>query len=95
PLIAGFYRPRFHRYTSRPEQSLVYAVFLTWPKTDSLILGAPSATAGHSKVTLVGYSEPLRWQAMGKQGLLVTRPTFNLNQLPCQWGWALRLHNIA
>ncbi|XP_042189256.1 plasma alpha-L-fucosidase-like [Callorhinchus milii] len=82
-------------YTSRPEQSLVYAVFLTWPKTDSLILGAPSATAGHSKVTLVGYSEPLRWQAMGKQGLLVTLPTFNLNQLPCQWGWALRLHNIA
>uniref|UniRef100_A0A4W3GKT6 alpha-L-fucosidase n=1 Tax=Callorhinchus milii TaxID=7868 RepID=A0A4W3GKT6_CALMI len=38
-------------YTSRPEQSLVYAVFLTWPKTDSLILGAPSATAGHSKVS--------------------------------------------
>uniref|UniRef100_UPI00398E9B40 plasma alpha-L-fucosidase isoform X1 n=3 Tax=Pristiophorus japonicus TaxID=55135 RepID=UPI00398E9B40 len=82
-------------YTSAPEKRLLYAIFLTWPKIGLLNLGAPYVTAGKTKVNLVGYSQPLQWETFGDQGLVVVLPRFNIRQLPCQWGWTLKLIDAA
>nr|XP_006012134.1 PREDICTED: plasma alpha-L-fucosidase [Latimeria chalumnae] len=81
-------------YTARPEEAAVYAIFLHWPTTGYLTLGEPSASAGTSKVTLIGYSDPLKWLSLGSKGMVVILPQLTLSQLPCQWGWALRLTGI-
>ncbi|XP_051868665.1 plasma alpha-L-fucosidase [Pristis pectinata] len=82
-------------YTSLPGKHVVYAIFLAWPKMGQLYLGAPHAIAGQTKVNLVGYSEPLQWETFGAQQLMVTLPSLSINQLPCQWGWSLKLTNVS
>ena len=38
------------RYTSKPKDKLVYAMFLKWPISGQLFLGQPKATLGATEV---------------------------------------------
>ncbi|XP_060046753.1 plasma alpha-L-fucosidase [Erinaceus europaeus] len=82
-------------YTARPEEGLVYAVFLNWPLSGRLLLGQPKAAEGETKVRLLGYAEPLNWTPSAQRGLVVELPALTFQQLPCKWGWAVALTNVV
>lgn len=80
-------------YTSKPKEKLVYAMFLKWPVSRTLSLGQPRATAGVTEVKLLGHEQPLQWKALQQGGIVVELPP--LEEMPCEWGWALVLRNVS
>ncbi|KAG7260174.1 LOW QUALITY PROTEIN: hypothetical protein CRUP_030927 [Coryphaenoides rupestris] len=46
-----------------------------------------------TQVDLLGYG-PLQWRPMKPAGLQVLLPQLSVNQMPCQWAWALRLTGV-
>ncbi|XP_019405693.1 PREDICTED: plasma alpha-L-fucosidase [Crocodylus porosus] len=81
-------------YTFKPKEDVVYAIFLNWPVSGTLILGEPKTTLGRTEVKLIGYKEPLKWISLEEEGMIVAVPQLTLSQLPCQWGWTLQLTNV-
>ncbi|XP_015670793.1 plasma alpha-L-fucosidase isoform X1 [Protobothrops mucrosquamatus] len=80
-------------YTFKPENSILYAIFLKWPSSGTLTLGEPKAILGQTKVRLIGYEESLPWILMGEKGMMVAAPLLSFNTFPCQWAWTLELTN--
>ncbi|KAM9003234.1 plasma alpha-L-fucosidase [Sarcophilus harrisii] len=81
-------------YTSKPKENLVYAMFLQWPSSRILVLGQPVATFGATEVKLLGYEHPLKWTSLPNHGIVVELPQLTLDELPCKWGWSLKMKNI-
>nr|XP_033795002.1 plasma alpha-L-fucosidase isoform X1 [Geotrypetes seraphini] len=81
-------------YTSKPDDNIVYAIFLKWPPAGCISLDQPYAYVGKTKVHLLGYRASLKWIALGKQGMMVSLPQLNGAQLPCQWAWVLKLSRV-
>lgn len=87
----------FPRYTQNnsTNPAVVYATLLSWPRENNLVLGAPSASA-NTVVTLVGYSgSPFNWTENPSGGITVVVPDINLNDMPSQWAWVLKLTNLV
>lgn len=82
-------------YTSKPKEKLVYAMFLKWPESGKLFLGQPNATLQATEVKLLGHGEPLHWTPLKQTGMVVELPQLTLEEMPCQWGWALVLTNVT
>jgi alpha-L-fucosidase len=83
-------------YTSKMEGSIlsVFAIVLDWPITNQLLLGAPIAT-NQTQITMLGLTASLQWkQAPAGQGIVVTMPTVNPAQLPCQWAWVIKMQTV-
>lgn len=101
-LLQKIYRERLmcfcfpfpSRYTFRPKEGKVNAIFFNWPNSGILELGEPQARLAETQVKLVGYKEPLKWVALGEKGIAVALPQLTLKQLPCQWGWTLQLTDV-
>lgn len=75
--------------------AVVYATLLSWPRANNLVLGAPSPST-NTVVTLVGYSGPsFNWTANASGGITVVVPDINLNDMPSQWAWVLKLTNLV
>ncbi|XP_053254772.1 tissue alpha-L-fucosidase isoform X2 [Podarcis raffonei] len=79
-------------YTSKG--ATVYAIFLTWPESSVLILPSPVSSAT-TKVTMLGFSEPLKWQVAPDKGLKIMLPSAVPSLLPLQHGWTLKLVGVA
>ncbi|XP_055982027.1 plasma alpha-L-fucosidase [Sorex fumeus] len=82
-------------YTSKPQEKLVYAMFLNWPVSGKLSLGEPKATEGATEVKLLGHGQPLPWTPLKLGGIVVELPRLTVEELPCKWGWALVLKNVG
>uniref|UniRef100_A0A8C3RR83 Alpha-L-fucosidase n=1 Tax=Chelydra serpentina TaxID=8475 RepID=A0A8C3RR83_CHESE len=70
----------------------VYAIFLNWPVSETLVLGDPKTIIGETQ--LIGHKGQLKWVSLGEKGMTVAVPQLTPNQLPCQWGWTLQLTNV-
>ncbi|XP_033873253.3 plasma alpha-L-fucosidase [Acipenser ruthenus] len=81
-------------YMSKPEEQAVYAFFLNWPISEKLVLSEPFATEGKTVVKMLGYSEAVKWLPLEKKGMTVMLPQLSYSQMPCQWGWALKLTSV-
>jgi len=74
----------------------VYAIVLFWPEDNILNLGSPLTTPSTS-VTLLGLKNPLHQPKLvggTTNGMRVIFPQVNVNQLPCQWAWVLKMTNL-
>jgi len=77
------------RYTAKGDA--VYAICLAWPG-DELVLAAPKP-GPNTKVTLVGWSEPLKWRSEnGKMHIEV--PQLPPNKVPCRYAYCFKLTGV-
>ncbi|XP_064628607.1 alpha-L-fucosidase-like [Lineus longissimus] len=75
--------------------SNAYAIFLDWPKNNTLNLAVPTATPT-TTVSLLGYKgQPIKWQKRSPNGIVVKFPYIPVSQMPCEWAWTLKLTNLA
>ncbi|CAM2111673.1 unnamed protein product [Caretta caretta] len=81
-------------YTFKPKEETVYAIFLNWPISETLVLGDPKTKIGATQVKLIGHKGQLKWVSLGEKGMTVAVPQLTPSQLPCQWGWTLQLMNV-
>jgi alpha-L-fucosidase len=73
----------------------VYAHVLKWPDSDTLSLGAPKVTSD-TKVTLVGYKgAAFTFKDRAGGGVDVTFPVITALDVPCDWGWVLKMEGLA
>lgn len=82
-------------YTAQVNEDQIivaYAIVLDWPSDNILSLGSPISTE-NTVVTMLGYSDPLTWSAIGGQGISVQFPNLVPNQLP--WAWVLKLEGLS
>nr|XP_060609471.1 plasma alpha-L-fucosidase isoform X1 [Anolis sagrei ordinatus] len=82
-------------YTFKPNEDTVYAIFLNWPTSGTLLLGEPRGVLGKTKVTLLGYTESLPWFSLVKKGMVVAIPPLSFMKFPHQWGWTLALTHVS
>lgn len=81
-------------YTAGPaSQPAVYAIILSWPKNDTLQLAAP-VVSSTTKINMLGYSAPLKFQPIQGGGVIVNLPSVPANQLPCKWAWTLKFSGL-
>lgn len=78
-------------YTSK--KGAVYAFVLSWPKDNMLKLGSPVSMGSDSKVSMLGWSDPLAWSVSGKE-IHISFPDATISELPCQWAWVVKLENF-
>ncbi|XP_063430610.1 alpha-L-fucosidase-like [Mytilus trossulus] len=77
------------------DDSMVYAIMLTWPDDSVLMLGAPIPSQS-TQVTMLGYEGTVNWKAgPGGQGMNITLSNIPWNKLPSPWAWMFKLTNIA
>ncbi|KAK5858012.1 hypothetical protein PBY51_011213 [Eleginops maclovinus] len=81
-------------YTFRPQEQTIFAMFLEWPKNGSVVLSEPLVTPGVTQVELLGVG-PLQWVTAAPTGLRVLLPPLPVSEMPCEWGWSLRLSGAS
>ena len=92
--IPDVYSLNFSRYTSsKSDPTTVYAIFLQWPETLHLKLASPVASLD-TEITMLGFSSDFEYYYSPGFGLDILIPDFSFNQLPCKWGWILKMTNI-
>ncbi|CAM4578895.1 unnamed protein product [Lepidochelys kempii] len=79
-------------YTSKG--STVYAIFLTWPESGVLKLSSPIPSSS-TQVTMLGFSETLKWEKALYKGLMITLPYVPPSALPVPCCWTLKLEGVA
>jgi len=79
-------------YTSRAGN--VYAIVLSWPSDNTLLLAAPTSSPA-TAVTMLGVPKPFTWRAHSNQGIYVQFPNIPVNKLPSNVVWVLKLTNIV
>uniref|UniRef100_A0A8C0GBW9 Tissue alpha-L-fucosidase n=2 Tax=Chelonoidis abingdonii TaxID=106734 RepID=A0A8C0GBW9_CHEAB len=72
----------------------VYAIFLTWPEGGVLKLSSPIPSPS-TQVTMLGFSETLKWEKAVDKGLLITLPYVAPFVLPVPCCWTLKLEGVA
>jgi alpha-L-fucosidase len=70
----------------------VYAILLSWPANNQVVLTQPITTSSTS-VSMLGFG-PLKWMSGPKGTLLVTLPSVPISQLPNPHAWVLQLNNV-
>ena len=86
----------FCRYTAKAisGKTIVYAIFLEWPKNDQLILGAPVTSPG-TTVTMLGYHGNFSWKPHSGGGMEIQIPVIPINEMPNFDGWALKITGLT
>uniref|UniRef100_A0A8D0G670 Tissue alpha-L-fucosidase n=1 Tax=Sphenodon punctatus TaxID=8508 RepID=A0A8D0G670_SPHPU len=79
-------------YTSK--ESAVYAIFLAWPQDSVLKLSSPIPSP-NTQVTMLGFIKPLKWEKSLDKGLIITLPYVPSLVFPVQYGWTLKLEEVA
>jgi len=80
-------------YTSRAGN--VYAIVLSWPTDNTLLLGAPKSSSA-TAITMLGVAEAFKWSAHSNQGGIdVQFPYLAPNKIPSNLVWVLKLTNIV
>ncbi|KAH3762434.1 alpha-l-fucosidase family protein [Pelomyxa schiedti] len=79
-------------YTTQLSTGYVYAIFLSWPASNTIVLTEPIPTEDVTTVELIGWGT-LDWQPSGGS-MSVTLPTLTESQLPSKYAWVLKIANV-
>jgi len=77
------------RYTAKG--GVVYALVLRWPGAE-FVLKAPKP-GPRTTVTLLGYSQPLRWRSDGS-GIRIEVPALSPEEFPCSYSFVFKLTDV-
>lgn len=85
----------FHRYTTKKtaQGTAVYAIVLTWPKANQLVLGAP-ATSTTTVVSMLGYPGNFSWKPNPGGGMTIQIPVIPFDQIPSQDAWVFKIQGL-
>nr|XP_033812700.1 tissue alpha-L-fucosidase isoform X1 [Geotrypetes seraphini] len=73
--------------------TLVYAIFLQWPKDKVLKLTSP-IPASYTNVTMLGISGTLKWEPSADKGLSIALPYVPPGTFPVETAWTIRLEGV-
>ncbi|XP_041348085.1 alpha-L-fucosidase-like [Gigantopelta aegis] len=79
-------------YTSKKDN--VYAIVLSWPTEDTLVLGAPTPSES-TTVSLLGYQSKFTWKKGSTGGMQIDIPPISINNMPCKWAWVFKLTGLT
>ena len=80
------------RYTSK--ESIVYALFLSWPSSGFLLIRQPIPSA-RTQVSLLGVPGELAWEPFAyNAGIIVDMRGINMRDQLSQWGWCIKLSYV-
>ena len=86
------------RYTSKKDAAAgglsVYAIMLSWPKSNVLVLGAVKPTTD-LVVSMLGYSGHISWTSRPEGGISVLLPLLSDPEMPCRWAWTFKLTGLS
>jgi len=77
-------------YTSKG--SNVYAIVLSWPSNNQVVLTEPVPTSS-SKVTMLGFGT-LSWTKNTYGSMTINMPTVPFTKLPSPYAWVLKLTSV-
>jgi len=80
-------------YTQNLNTEAVYAITTIWPDDNVLHFSFPVPTST-TKVTLLGYSNPLQYKFNASSGLTVMLPFLNINHMPSINAWAIKMTDL-
>jgi len=82
-------------YTSKVTDAgtSVYAFVLNWPTSGTLVIKAAVPTA-QTTVSMLGYGGAVAWHMTGNQ-MNIIMPILDVNNMPCEWAWVMKLTNLA
>ncbi len=84
----------FHfSYTRAKDSSAVYAIMLVWPDDDQLHLKFPQPQTS-TKVTWLGYADPIEWKKGSSGGITLTLPKVSMTKIPCQYAWVFKMTGL-
>ncbi|XP_061167091.1 alpha-L-fucosidase-like [Saccostrea echinata] len=72
----------------------VYAIMLDWPKTNTLVLGAPVPSPS-TTVSMLGYQGNFTWKAHPGGGMEIQFPVIPINQMPNLDAWTLKITGLT
>ncbi|XP_041364484.1 alpha-L-fucosidase-like [Gigantopelta aegis] len=72
----------------------VYAIVLSWPTGENLVLGSPEPDNQHTTVSLLGYTGEFGFKPGQYSGMVIKIPPIPFNKMPCQWGWVFKLQGL-
>jgi len=78
-------------YTSKGSQ--VYAIALTWPANNLVVLTQPKPTT-RTSIVLLGYG-PVKYTSNSYGSITIILPALTLSQLPNPHGWAFAMSNVS
>ncbi|XP_042225622.1 alpha-L-fucosidase-like isoform X1 [Homarus americanus] len=76
-------------FTSK--EDTVYAIVLSWPKNNELVLGSVNSTP-QTEVAMIRYPSSLQFQARDPSGITVTFPP--MSEVTSQWVWVLAMSGV-
>ena len=80
------------RFTRSKDGKAVYAIAPGWPDRDLTINSMQIDGAGpNARVSLLGYDQPLTFHVNDKKQMVVTLPTLNQAERPCDFAYTLKL----
>nr|CAD7430703.1 unnamed protein product [Timema monikensis] len=77
-------------YTQNKNGSAVYAITLSWPQGNNLILGSPRLS-DDSTVTLLGEDQELEWRASNNKTLVIFP---NKETVRIDWAWVIKITRV-
>nr|CAD7396349.1 unnamed protein product [Timema poppensis] len=77
-------------YTQNKNGSAVYAITLSWPQGNNLILGSPRLS-DDSTVTLLGEDQELEWRASDNKTLVIFP---NKETVRTDWAWVIKITSV-
>lgn len=82
-------------YTTKKtaQGTAVYAILLTWPKANQLVLGAP-ATSTTTVVSMLGYPGNFSWKPNPGGGMTIQIPVIPFDQIPSQDAWVFKIQGL-
>ena len=84
----------FSSYTKKMDNTgtVIYAILTDWPKSNQLTLTVPKPSKA-TRVTWLGYKKTLQYTTLS-EGMTIKLPTVSLTDIPCLWGWVLKLEQL-
>ncbi|KAL4234690.1 Tissue alpha-L-fucosidase [Mactra antiquata] len=82
-------------YTAKksPNGLDVFAIVLKWPSPGQLYLKCPMTTE-ETKVMLLGYGEPIKWEKAKTGGINLQIPNIPFKSMPCDYAWVFKMENL-
>jgi alpha-L-fucosidase len=96
PREAGFWKQGDAlRFTRSKDHKTIYAISMAWPGK-TLSIDSVKPVEG-SAITMLGVSEPLRWEYDEARGLTIEIPSRlqTAANRPCEFAWAVKMHGEA
>jgi len=81
---------------SPTNETIAYAIVLSWPDNNTLILGAP-VTTPQTRVTMLGYAgsdSEFMWSVNGGN-MTIKFPYIPVNKLPSVEAWVLKIEHLG